>query len=175
MLRSILALAGLAVAAANASADYVTPDSILWPPQATYPGTEGTPVDRADWVTTQYSSLGLTFPTMAITPEIAYGTGVASVQGANVWSPLVSSFDGPGHSVSKLGFLAGFVEVGLTRPADSLAVDVVWAGTAEWFDVVAYTANNGCFSIQMEGGTGPRRISLAGGEAGGGFVSFVIS
>ena len=98
MPRSILALMALAVAAAPATADHITPDSIVRPPPATYPGIAGTPVNEHDYVTTQYAALGLVFPVRALTPQVTYATAVASVNGVDVWTAVLRSDFGAGAS-----------------------------------------------------------------------------
>src|SRR3954452_21545470 len=94
MSRPLLALAALALAAAPATADYITPDSILRPPPATHAGASGTPVAEADYVTTQYASLGLVFPVRVLTSDVTYAAAVASVGGVNAWTAVLRY--GPG-------------------------------------------------------------------------------
>src|SRR4051794_39251998 len=98
MPRSMLALAALTLAATTATADPITPDSLLRPPPATYPGVAGTPVDEADYVTTQYADLGVVFPVRALSPQVSYATAVASVEGVNVWAAVLRSDFGAGAS-----------------------------------------------------------------------------
>src|SRR3954451_7373140 len=125
MPRSLLALAALTLAAAPATATYITPASASHPPAATFDGSTWSPVAEADYVTTQYAALGLTFPVRVLTPQVTYATALASVQGVNVWAAVLRYGFDDGTSVSGVTMDGVGVVVGdFTQPADSVAVDL---------------------------------------------------
>jgi hypothetical protein len=165
----MLALAAIALAVAPTTADYITPDSILRPPLATYAGVAGTSVDEGDYVTTQYAGLGIIFPMRVLTPQVTYATAVASVEGVNVWAPVLRSDFGGGVSSVLAMDAIGNVTGTFAKPTASVTVDLVWQGNATG-SPAAFRADGSSLFTSVEGGTGTHRLTLEGGE----LVSFGV-
>lgn len=84
---SVLALAsGFAVPAAQA--DMITPNSIPSPP-IFVSSANGTPLYGGNYVTTQYSGLGLNYP---------WQSAITRLDGISVWAPVSPPSDLPGQS-----------------------------------------------------------------------------
>lgn len=168
MPRPMLALAALALAAAPATADYITPDSVPHPLPSTFDGVMWSPVAEADFATTQYAALGLTFPVRVLTPQVTYATAVALVQGVNAWAAVLRySFDDGTVSAGVTMDAVGVVVGDFTQPAGSVAVDLVLQGDA-FLSVTAFRADGSSQSTFTNGGTGTHRFTLEGD----GFVGF---
>jgi len=167
MPKPLLALAALVVAAGTVNADYLTPDSILRPPPATYPGDGSTPVNQADYVTTQYAALGLLFPVRELSPTVTYTTAVASVNGVNAWAPVLTT--GPG--ITFPGGLAmdavGIVVGDFNHPVASVAVDLALQGNARAW-LTGFRGDGSSVFASVDATTGLHHLSVDGG----GFVEF---
>jgi hypothetical protein len=170
MPRPLLALAASLLAAVPATAAYITPDSIVRPPPATYPGVAGTPVAESDYVTTQYAGLGVVFPVRVLTPNVTYATAIASVNGVNVWAGLLRYDTSAGATGSLTMDALGSVTGNFIHPTSSVAVDFVWEGSALGI-LSAFRADGSVEDAVLDAGTGSHRLSLSGG----GFTWFSAS
>jgi hypothetical protein len=161
MPRPFLALAALILAAVPATAGYITPDSIVRPPPATYPGVAGAPVAESDYVTTQYAGLGIVFPVRVLTPNVTYTTAIASVNGVNTWASVLRYSVGAGVTSMLTMDGLGTVTGDFTRPTTSVAVDMVWQGNALGI-LSAFRADGGSADSVLDAGTGAHRLSVSG-------------
>ena len=94
----------------------------------------------SDLVTNQYRNLGILFPAVAVSPYVAYGTGVTQVGGLKVWAPVLSSYGGQTLDFGSVAFMtATLVAPGTNTPAttSSLTVEVVGSG-ANWVAVLGF-------------------------------------
>jgi hypothetical protein len=162
MPRSVLALAAFILAAAPATAGYITPDSIVRPPPATYAGVAGTSVAESDYATTQYAGLGIVFPVRVLTPNVTYATAVASVNGVNTWASVLRYSFGAGATSALTMDGLGTVTGDFTHPTSSVAVDLIWQGNALGI-LSAFRADGSWVdSSVLDAGTGAHRLSLSG-------------
>lgn len=148
-------LAAFGLAAADAHASMITPDSIPNPPRAVGAGVF-TPVPSGDLVTTQYTGLGLNF----LSSANGSTTALTDMNGVKVWSPAVQytlpPFLGGAHvsEVAPGGWAGGsFVVPGTLMPSKVSSVTLELLGSQGIVDF--FGAGDRLLGTGKLSGTGP--------------------
>jgi hypothetical protein len=124
----LLATLVLGLPARTATADVITPDSIVRPPPGTLGSANFTPItSSSDLVTTQYAGLGLTFPVLpGPVGGLGATTAITNIGGTDVWAPA-SRTEAVATSVAVINY-GNSITGQLARPTASLTVEFVGPG-----------------------------------------------
>jgi hypothetical protein len=141
--RWVLSAVVLAITVAEVRADVITPDSIPNPPGAVGSGVF-TPVPPGDLVTTQYTRVGLYFPSAADGST----TALTTMNGVKVWTPAIQYTLPPflgAANVSEISpgrWVGGsFVASGTMTPTtvSSVTLELIGArGKVDFFDTSSH-------------------------------------
>ncbi len=153
------------LSAALARADMITPNSIPHPPPMVSDPIGSDSIDSSgDLVTTQYTALGLRFPTIPENKGMLTGStaAITNLSGVDVWAPAVLVKGGPAPAALDYfsGLTMDFVKPGYSGPAtaNSVSVEVLQASNPK---LIAYGQSGSVLGwTQTQSGTGPHGGAL---------------